>query len=236
MKLQIIGGGLPAEQAKRLAAAAGWELTEEDADYVLPAPESGELPEGLTGDNVLLDREAWALASSRFRTDAFLRERGFPVPAYFPDGSEPYIVKPDRGGFGRGIWVTDDYCEVGGAVNAGFVAQEELPGDVWSAAVAGVPGSYTAFPPARLSFDGRRQRTGAELAEHPQGDDLRRMAAAVAEAAALRGVLEVEAIFHLGAWKIIDLNARLPILTSDALLDRGMNLLEELVKAYAPID
>ena len=79
--------------------------------------------------------------------DAFLTERGFPVPAHFPGGSEPYIVKPDRDGGGRGIWVTEDFCEVGGAVNAGFVAQEELEGPVWSAAVTGAPGAYTVHAP-----------------------------------------------------------------------------------------
>ena len=52
----------------------------------------------------------------------------------------------------------------------------------------------------------------------------------LSEAIRASGVLEAEVICHHGVWKVIDLNARLPMLTSDALLAQGVNLLEELVK------
>ena len=230
MKLRIVGSGPLLDQASRLAKAAGYEIVTEGADYILPATEDAAALNALTGDNILFDAAAWAICSSRLKTDALLREKGIPAPEYFPGGSEPYIVKPDHGSFGLGIWVTDDYCEVGGAVNAGFVTQEELAGDVWSVAVTGAPGAYTAHAPARLTFDGRRQRTAAELADAPDADALRETALAAAEAVGVHGVLEVEAIDHHGVWKVIDLNARFPMLTSDALLERGVNLLEELVK------
>ena len=126
MTLRIIGAGPLMEQARRLADAAGMAVVSSDADYILPATEDDGTLKALAGENVLFDAAAWAIASSRLKSDALLREHGIPAPAYFPGGSEPYIVKPDRGGFGLGIWVTDDYCEVGGAVNAGFVTQEEL--------------------------------------------------------------------------------------------------------------
>lgn len=232
MRLQIVGSGPLAEQAARLAKAAGYEIVSEGADYVLPATEDDDVLKTLTGGDVLFDALAWQLCSSRLKTDELLREKGIPAPEYFPGGSEPYLVKPDRGSFGRGIWVTDDYCEVGGAVNAGFVTQEELAGDVWSVAVTGTPGAYTAHAPARLTFDDRRQRTAAELADAPDADALKKTAIAAAEAVGVHGVLEAEAIDHHGVWKVIDLNARLPMLTSDALLGAGVNLLEELVKAY----
>ena len=120
MKIQMIGSGPLFEQAERLARAAGYELVSDGADAVLPATESEDILKALPGENVLFDADAWAIASSRLTTDALLKEKGIPAPEYFPGGSEPYLVKPDRGSFGRGIWVTDDYCEVGGAVNAGF--------------------------------------------------------------------------------------------------------------------
>ena len=230
MRLQILGTGPLAEQAERLAKAAGAELVSAGADYILPATEDDSLLSGLSGNNVLFDPAAWKLCSSRLAADALLREKGIPAPEYFPGGAEPYLVKPDKGSFGRGIWVTDDYCEVGGAVNAGFVTQEELTGDVWSAAVVGTPGHYTAYAPARLTFDDRRRRVGAEIVDRPEAEELRKTAVAAAEAVGVKGVLEVEAIRHLGVWKVIDLNARVPMLTPDALLDRGVNLLEELVK------
>jgi pyrrolysine biosynthesis protein PylC len=51
----------------------------------------------------------------------------------------------------------------------------------------------------------------------------------VAQAIGVQGLLEVEAIFHHGVWKVVDLNARLPMLTPDAILEAtGKNVLADL--------
>ena len=233
MKICLVGEGPLAEQAGRLLDALGAEREpdREQADWILPATEDDALLKTLAGPKTLLDEEAWALCSSRLKTDAYLREHSLPVPAVFPGGSEPYLVKPDRGSFGLGIWVTDDYCEVGGAVNAGFLTQEELPGDVWSIVVTGVPGAYTVHPAMRLSFNDLRRRTGAVPDEAPEAGALRETARKAAECVGVHGVLEVEAMLHNGVWEITDLNARLPMYTSDALLEKGVNLLGELIEA-----
>ncbi len=239
MKLLILGSGPLMEQALRLGRAAGMELTVTekagdcpplaDYDHILPATEDEALLALVTGEKALFDRAAWGLTRSRLRTDEVLRAAGVPVPAYFPEGSEPYIVKPDRGSFGQGIWVTEDFCEVGGAVNAGFVAQEELDGPVWSVAVIGAPGQYTVYPPARLTFQGRR-RTAAHCEEPEAAQALENTTRAAAEAVAVRGILEVEAMHSHGTWRVTDLNARLPLFTPDALLEaKGVNLLSLLI-------
>lgn len=255
MKLLILGGGELGVQACRLARAAGMHIIVADrdggcpaapmadelvradvtaaalpeADYILPAVESEAVLDGLAGDNVLFDQKAWTLTASRFASNEFLRRHAVPVPEYFPNGSEPYIVKPDRGSFGRGIWVTEDFCEAGGAVNAGFIAEEELAGSVWSAAVIRRGGGALSYAPAKLSFDSRRRRTGAVCEDGPETEALRKTALRIAEALDLNGILEVEAIFHSGVWTVIDLNARLPMLTPDAVLEKtGVNLLAEL--------
>ena len=238
MKLLIIGTGALVEQSRRLAEVSSlvdeFEIwngvgTAPNADWILPV--TGNTP--VDRPNVLFDPKAWELASSRLASDAFLQERGFPVPAYFPGGSEPYIVKPDKGGGGKGIWVTEDFCEVGGAINAGFVAQEELNGPVWSVTVTGDKGSYTVHTPAKLDFIGR-QRTGAVCESAPEAEALTKLAVGIAEAMELRGVLEVEAICSHNAWYVTDLNARLPLFTPDAVLQAtGVNLLDELIRAFA---
>lgn len=234
MKLYIEGAGPLYEQAKRLADAAGLEVVGNaaEADHILPATEDDGVLSSL-GGSALFDPRAWEICSSRFASDDFMREHGIPIPAYFPEAVEPYFIKPDRGSFGRGIALTDDYCEVGGAVNAGFVAQEELTGDVWSVAVIGRDGAYTVYPAAKLTRNDFFRRTGAECVPAPDADALNDIARSVAEAMGLRGVLEVEAMHHLGAWKVTDLNARLPMLSSDALLAQGVNLLEALIEAYS---
>ena len=68
----------------------------------------------------------------------------------------------------------------------------------------------------------------------PEAELLAKTAIDAAEAVGVHGVLEVEAIFDGGVWKVIDLNARLPMLTSDALLAaHGVNLLTELIRVRA---
>ena len=231
MKIYIKGAGPLADQALRLAQTAGYDVVDDagSADWTLPVAYDETLPP----DRLLADMSAWAHPNTRLASDAFLQERGIQIPAYFPQGSEPYIVKPDKGGGGRGIWVTEDFCEVGGAVNAGFVTQEELLGDVWSTAVTGRPGMYTVHAPARLTFR-ERQRTGAECLPAPEEDGLRRVAVSIAEALELRGILEVEAIWSRNAWWVTDLNARLPLHTPDAVLAaEGVNLLAELCRTFA---
>jgi pyrrolysine biosynthesis protein PylC len=257
MTVLIVGGGPIAQQACRLAHAAGITAVVADkdsacpaaqmadrflcldvtnqplpsADVILPATEEQAVLDSLTGCHVLFDHQAWALTSSRLRTDAFLRYHDIPAPEYFPSGSEPYIVKPDRGSFGQGIWVTEDFCEVGGAVNGGFVAQEELEGDVWSALVLVQNGQTTCFPPAKLTFDDRRRRTEAACIPAPASEELTQTACRIAQAIGLTGLLEVEAIYHHGVWKVIDLNARLPVLTPDAILaETGVNVLAALCR------
>lgn len=257
MKLLIIGGGALGVQAVRLAKAAGFytlladknpacpaatmadefysmDVTKEPlpaADAVLPALEAENVL-ALLPENALFDSAAWELTASRLKADAFLQKQDIPIPEYFPMGSEPYIVKPDRGSFGRGIWVTEDFCEVGGAVNAGFVTQEELSGPVWSQVVLGKEGEYTAFAPAKLTFDTMRLRVDAECLPAPNAEALAETARKVAEVIGLRGILEVEAIFHQGVWKVIDLNARLPMHTGEALLETGVNILGELAACF----
>lgn len=257
MTILILGGGALGVQAAMLAKAAGLRVLLADknpacpakaladefmhiditkaalpeADFVLPATESQAILESLSGKNLLFDLAAWNKTASRLTADEFLRSIGVAIPEYFPKGSEPYLVKPDRGSFGMGIWVTEDFCEVGGAVNAGFVTQEELDGPVWSQVVLGIPGAYTAYAPAKLSFDGR-QRTGAECLPAPDAETLADTAKTIAEAIGLSGMLEVEAIFHRGQWKVIDLNARLPMYTGEALLETGINLLGEQIARH----
>lgn len=258
MTILIIGGGALGLQAVKLAKAAGHRTLLADknaacpaasladeffhmdvtkaplpqADFILPATESEAVLSLLPADTALFDLAAWNKTASRLEADSFLRELGIPAPEYFPMGSEPYIVKPDRGSFGQGIWVTEDFCEVGGAVNAGFVTQEELNGPVWSQIVVGKDGAYTAYPPAKLTFDGFRRRMDALCQPAPDADALAASAKTIAGAIGLHGILEVEAIFHQGLWKVIDLNARIPMHTGEALLESGINLVDEMIASH----
>ncbi len=167
--------------------------------------------------SLVCNEPAHRLCADKQAAHDFLAAGGFPQPADFPSGSEPYIVKPATGGgCGRGIWATEDYCEAGGGVNAGFLVQEELHGDVLSVAVAGCHGRIAVCPAVRLIMDDRYDRCAAEL---PAAADaaLRPLAERLGQALALEGVLEFKAVVTAAGAHIISLNEGLPALASTAL-------------------
>lgn len=161
--------------------------------------------------------------SKQAQHDFFLAQH-FPVPQDFPDGSEPYIVRPDCAEGGRGIWVTDDYCEAGGAVNANFVTQEELSGALFSVQLLGASGRFAALPAVELTMDDRYDRCRAEYrAEFDPDGALHTLALQVAQALALDGAAELKTVKHGDAYYCLALNAGLAPLSSSALYFAGLN-------------
>lgn len=171
---------------------------------------------------------------SKLACDDWLAARGYPRPQRFPQGSEPYIVKPDRGSRGLGIWVTEDFCEVGGAVNANFLTQEVLHGPLVSVTVWGRPGAYGCSPVLGLEADDRYDLCraflpaplSAEAAEAFRADALR-----AAQELQAEGFLELQAVYHGGVCKIIEMNSHLPELSALALYaGTGLNLVQQLLE------
>lgn len=203
MKIAIAGADQGA--ALYLAEKAGFEIVSEaEAGFVL------ELREKLT--------------VSKNKMYEFLVEEDIPVPARFPDGSEPYIVRPDNASGSRGIWVTEDFCEAGGAVNCGFLVQEYLDGPVRCAQVTGIPGAYVVHPVLALCADDRHIPQSAAPAEDPA---LEKLAARIARKLGLRGYLCVKAVNG----RVISLDDRLCGLAPMALYDLcGANVLKALLE------
>lgn len=256
MTILVLGGGLRAATACYLAKQAGHRVILCDkkpggpasglcdefipfapnalptADWILPAGADSALLSAARGEKLLFDPEAQAVCTSKLTGDDLLAAHGFARPRRFPQGSEPYIVKPDRDSFGRGIWATEDFCEVGGAVNANFLSQEELNGPVVSVTVLGAPGAYAAGPVLALEPDDRYDLCRASL---PAPIPAEAQAAFSAEALRLaellgvEGLLEVQAVYHGGLCKIIEMNGHFPELSALCLLAGGTNLVTQLI-------
>lgn len=203
------------------------------ADCIFPAAAEEALLAPFRGEKLLFDPLAQAVCRSKLAGDDYLEAHGYPHPQRFPRGSEPYIVKPDADSYGRGIWATEDFCEVGGAVNANFLTQEELTGPVVSVTVWGRPGAYGSAPVLGLKTDDRYDLCEAFLpapipaeAAEAFAADARRLA----EEIGLEGLLEVQAVFHGGKCKIIEMNGHLPELSALCLFaGAGINLVQELM-------
>ena len=251
MTILVLGGGLRAASACYLAKQAGHRVILCDkkpggpasglcdefvpfapgalpaADYILPAGADSVMLAAVRGGKLLLDPEAQAVCRSKLAGDDLLAAHGFARPQRFPLGSEPFIVKPDRDSFGRGIWATEDFCEVGGAVNANFLTQEELRGPVVSVTVLGRPGAYACGPVLALETDDRYDLCRAGLPAPVPGEAREAFAGEALRLAALlelEGLLEVQAVYHGGQCKIIEMNGHFPELTALCLLAGGTNL------------
>ncbi len=185
----------------------------------------------LVGDSDALTPQepVLALCRSKQAQHDFFLSQNFPAPQDFPDGSEPYIVRPDCAEGGRGIWVTDDYCEAGGAVNANFVTQEELSGAVFSVQLLGAGGRFAALPAVELTMDDRydRCRAAYRAGLDPDGT-LHTLALQVAQALALDGAAEMKAVLHGGKFYCLALNAGLAPLSSSALYFAGLHVADAL--------
>lgn len=256
MTVLIPGSDLRAAAAAFLAKEAGWRvlvcdrkkgpaagLCDEFVPFDPEALPAADAVLAVSGDDALVsafegrliyDPRTPALCLSKLAADDFLAEKGFARPQCFPGGSEPYIVKPDRGSFGLGLWVTEDFCEAGGAVNADFLTQEELTGPVVSVTVWGKPGAYACGPVLGLETDDRFDLCraflpapiGAGAAEAFRAEALR-----AARELNMEGFLELQAVYHGGVCKIFELNRHLPELSALALYaGTGLNPVQQLLE------
>jgi len=123
------------------------------ADFILPALENDEVHKALieiaeeNGLILAFDAEAYAITSSKIKSDKLMREYGIPAPRYFPECEGPYILKPSGESGSSGVSRAEDADEVrrflNEAVNPGnWIAEEYLEGPSYSIEIIGSPGMY----------------------------------------------------------------------------------------------
>lgn len=173
--------------------------------------------DGLTCD-ISCNEPAHTLCADKHAAHDFFAGHGFTQPQDFPAGSEPFIVKPANNSFGRGIWSTEDFCEAGGGINAGFLVQEELRGTICSVTVLGHAGRVVACPAVELIMDDRYDRRGAAYpVEASKAEAAEALAAALGKALALEGAMELKAVISGGKAVVISINEGIGALAATAL-------------------
>lgn len=198
MTIYIPESGFSAAEARFLAAQNG-----------LTCAESADL-------SLACNEPAHTLCADKHAAAEFFTVHDLPQPHAFPAGSEPYIVKPANGSCGRGIWSTEDFCEAGGGINAGFLVQEELRGPIFSVAIVGHAGKVTVCPAVKLILDDRYDRRGAEYpAENAEAAE--ELGRRLGEALALEGVMELKCVLSGGKAVIVSLNEGVGPLAATAL-------------------
>lgn len=217
-----------------------------EADLVLPALEDTEALHCLeqasaeAGVPLIYDPRAYAVSSSKKKSDALFLQHGLPVPRPWPCCRTPLIAKPSGLSGSRGVRRLNTLEELKAFLAdhelEEWVIQEFLEGPSYSIEVIGYKGSFAALQVTDLEmdpdYDCKRVTAPTVLSEELQRQ-FENSAITIAKALDLNGVMDVEVILHQGELKILEIDARLPSQTPTVVAkSSGLNMLELLAFAF----
>lgn len=219
-----------------------------DMDLIIPALENDEALKSLKDlakkrrFPLAFDDAAYAITSSKQKSDSLFKELGLPAPQTWPDCNFPVIMKPSGLSGSQGIRKINNREEMASIrlednLDSGhWVIQEFIEGPSFSLEIVGLNGNYRTIQPTIIeidrSFDCKRVVAPAGLSE-ALGEEFDEIAVAVAEALDLRGIMDIEVILHKNEMKVLEVDARLPSQTPTAVLkSTGINMLELLYEIF----
>lgn len=214
------------------------------ADAVIPAVEDLEVLKKIekygkeTGARVLFDLEVWKISSSKERSNRLFEELGLPVPGRYPMCGFPVIVKPDGMSGSKGVKKACSHRELEEIVRTCRgttpVIQEYLEGPSYSLEVLG-DGEYFCFPQVTEVvvddlFDAKRiiapAVVGGEVIKK-----MREVAETLAKRLKIRGIFDIEVIWHEGQPKLLEIDGRFPSQTPISVYhSTGINMVQMLVE------
>jgi pyrrolysine biosynthesis protein PylC len=217
----------------------------ENADMLLPATENPETLACLhrisSGINmpVLFDFSAYTVSSSKKASNRLFDQSDIPMPKPWPACGFPVIAKPNFGSGSQGVRVYQDAAQLAADEirwNRQPVMQQFIPGPLFSVEVIGDSKTFVALPTTELEidrwYDCKRVIAPAAL---PQKyvHELESMAAGLASSLSLRGVMDLEVVFHDNTLNGLEIDARLPSQTPTAVWwSTGLNQLQLLARCF----
>ncbi len=215
------------------------------ADMVLPTLENLPVLEELQvlcerrGVRLALDLSAYRISSSKKTSDRLFDAVGLPHPKDWPQGSLPYIAKPDSESGSHGVQrLTTKEQLQRFLADAGdsYVVQEYLEGRSYSIEIIGEPGNYRTYEPTEIFVDRAYDCNLAAVYRTITPEKKRTLveyARRVAEGIGLCGIMDLEVIDSEDGMKILEIDARLPSQTPLAVYyATGMNYLTELYDLF----
>ena len=215
----------------------------QDADFVLPALENAEalnalkeLAETYSGINLVYDEDAYAVSSSKQKSDRAFAAHGIACPVYYPGGSFPYIAKPSSLSGSVGVQLIEDKSEMDAFLEEHdleeWVIQEFISGPSYSLEIIGVPGNYRTYHVTELFMDSIYDcKRVLSCPDIPDDIDkqLRDITLKLGEMVQLHGVMDVEVIERNGILYVLEIDARLPSQTPiNVYQATGINFMSEL--------
>ena len=187
------------------------------------------------------DPDAYAISSSKLKSAELFTRLDLPVPASWPDCGMPVLAKPSKGSGSKGVKVFRDSNSLENYMSTafsqdGFILQEYLEGSLHSLEVIGIPGNYRGMQVTDLyvdeNFDCKRVVAPSELSSKLVAD-FEKLSLTIAEALNMRGIMDVEVILQKEAFKVLEIDVRLPSQTPTTVYrSTGINMIESLGKVF----
>lgn len=210
-------------------------------DLVIPALENKDALIALDhwtraeGLPFAFDLEAYAISSSKLKSNRLFAQMNIPIPLPWPDCGFPVVAKPNVGSGSQGVMVFRDEAGLQKYVKdtpEDIIMQGFVQGPSYSIEVFGVPGQYDCLQATDLKmdekYDCKRVLAPTDLPD-PLIADFRRIAHMLANALKLRGLMDVEVILHEDVLKVLEIDARLPSQTPTAVYwSTGLNMVQML--------
>jgi len=203
----------------------------DDVDLIIPALENDQALRSLmrwsckTGVPLAFDPQAYRLSSSKLRSAEIFKEIGLPTPVPWPQCRFPVLAKPGRGSGSKGVSIFQNIDTLKKRFSSqlpppDWVVEEFLDGSQHSLEVIGRPGNYRLLQVTDLyvdrNFDCKRVIAPSNLPLNVIAE-FEKLSLTIAEALTLNGIIDVEAIFSRGKFKVLEIDARLPSQTPTAV-------------------
>ena len=218
-----------------------------DVDFVIPALENDDALSALARWSrrakvpLLFDPAAYAISSSKSKSNRLFARMGLPVPDSWPECSLPVLAKPSCASGSMGVHVFRNIDSLQHHFPAvlppqGWILQEFIEGSLHSVEIIGVPGNYHALQVTDLymdeTYDCKRVIAPSELSPE-RAAEFKRLSLSIAEALKLHGIMDVEVALDQKGFKVLEIDARLPSQTPITVYwSTGCNMVQTLVKLF----
>ncbi|MCL2509614.1 MAG: 3-methylornithine--L-lysine ligase PylC [Methanomassiliicoccaceae archaeon] len=217
----------------------------QDCDFVIPACE--EIDALRTLDKMmkhleipfLFDLDAYAISSSKKRSNEIMAEVGVPLPKPWPECGFPVIVKPSSQSGSIGVSAVEESSGMDAALKIVEdlgdipIIQEFVSGKSVSIEVIGRGDTARSLITTEVVLDYNYdcKQVVCEPGILPKEDDelFADIGKKTAEAIGLKGLMDVEAIYTKKGLRVLEIDARIPSQTPAAIwAATDINILEEL--------
>ena len=230
------------------AETSGLSSVIKTVDLVIPALEDTVALERLRKSTaredipLAYDAAAYAVSSSKKKSNALFAELGIQMPQSWPECNFPLVVKPSASSGSKGVRKIRNmeglttFLQKAGPKLDDWVIQEFLEGPAYSLEVIGFNDNYVVFQPTEIEvdshYDSKRVFAPAKLSQIAD-KQFREISIKIAKALNLTGIMDIEVILHNGTLKVLEIDARLPSQTPTVVnKSTGVNMLTFLYDVF----